>query len=1207
MENQNGSRQPYESQVDILVKALEIITHGPRLLFHARYRQSEHPLTELYEIFEQDQPGNLTDLSYEQISKVAQRSLDRYISTNKADVFRDNIRSTLPPSVFAIFDDRPPSSVEYKATTKQAMRDNVRSILGFLISVHPNESNVPGSDVSIEVNRKLSESIPHLQQACYCDLERNERATQKKFFTSLIQLNRIAQGETTEKLTGHRAKAEPIFSLGAEILFKSFEPDVKTCAIFDARSIRYVHSSSSDASSSDGESSKGSRRSGFFGAYPHSDGFTSLTTPDAGMEGEEEADFTNDKMSPFFEEVDQGEVQNTLRPSDLKSDGEASYTDAGQSYVISSSSMHGAEVGTFVGRRFQHGRRRSSISDSISTSFSDTETDENDRHNGKNEKSSITSLTNFASDCEQSGTDIDDSVKQEDDSCVQGLDDFGFAGEGRVLCSFPRSKQTVALLGHHGGDRKKYSNLDGNFLRRVMAGYFASARQTGFASQVHCEFEERTNIQNQSKQTKFRQAMGAADKDDVILTAACFDRLRQPAFMITLLTRRGSNIFDQFKRQVIELIGITLSNALLHTHAEELSQAQSLFTQKVQHELRTPLHGILGINEAVLYTLRHAQSPRHQRTSSEDDDSILRELVNYTESIANSADDLSALVDDLVDFSIPNTSLNASLEMNHKSQISPKRRDVPMQMLLSVLSSASERRWQIHINKHVDPTRSTPEFMFWFDPLSEYSNSQVDVELEALRRMVTKIVTNALEATVEGIVRVEVHLEHIKYDAIGKIAPSNRTQNISERTRRKRKTHIMKLVVKDTGYGMSHVFLADHVFQAYQKEDANSPGIGLSLALCRTTIERMGGHIVADSEEKKGSVITITIPVALTDKTSAISSQMRRGSAETFSTVTPDLQVVFFGVKYAPSLRALRDALLQNFGMLDVTEDLNLAHLHKVDVVFLFPDGLSENEERILSAIEMVEGKEKNPLTVIMSEGEWKSRLSPLAYLFVKGICSASRHIKEVQRPLNYDNVKRLIDILKQFHPQSSRNSISSDQDEVSASSSTNSAIKNNTIPSLEDMQIPKIGAQAFPSRTRLSDKLHPPFKVLVVEDNPINAKIITTLLRRAGIDFAEAFDGEEGVNIFKRDLPAVVLLDINMPKMNGFDAAIAMRAHPSPYDHHIAAVTALSSETDRVRGFEAGMDTWYTKPMRMAKLIEDVQKLRNRHQIIADFISAPG
>ncbi|ORX40020.1 hypothetical protein BD324DRAFT_615975 [Kockovaella imperatae] len=119
-------------------------------------------------------------------------------------------------------------------------------------------------------------------------------------------------------------------------------------------------------------------------------------------------------------------------------------------------------------------------------------------------------------------------------------------------------------------------------------------------------------------------------------------------------------------------------------------------------------------------------------------------------------------------------------------------------------------------------------------------------------------------------------------------------------------------------------------------------------------------------------------------------------------------------------------------------------------------------------------------------------------------------------------------------------------------------------------------------------DEVAPPVdipKVLVVEDNRINRKILVKLLSsKTPIEVVEAADGQEAVDLFREfDGPAIVLLDINMPKMDGFQASFEMREierKTKRRKSQIIAVTALAGEAEKHKGLvECGMDTWMTKP----------------------------
>ncbi|RSH89901.1 hypothetical protein EHS25_001887 [Saitozyma podzolica] len=121
------------------------------------------------------------------------------------------------------------------------------------------------------------------------------------------------------------------------------------------------------------------------------------------------------------------------------------------------------------------------------------------------------------------------------------------------------------------------------------------------------------------------------------------------------------------------------------------------------------------------------------------------------------------------------------------------------------------------------------------------------------------------------------------------------------------------------------------------------------------------------------------------------------------------------------------------------------------------------------------------------------------------------------------------------------------------------------------------------------------PLRVLVVEDNPVNRKILTTMLKRVACRFAEAGDGNDAVITFNAFHPDLVLLDINMPIKNGFQAAAEMREIEHAQGRRsarIIAVTALSGETHRRKGIEASIDLWLVKPVRIKQLKEEVERM---------------
>jgi two-component system cell cycle response regulator DivK len=106
------------------------------------------------------------------------------------------------------------------------------------------------------------------------------------------------------------------------------------------------------------------------------------------------------------------------------------------------------------------------------------------------------------------------------------------------------------------------------------------------------------------------------------------------------------------------------------------------------------------------------------------------------------------------------------------------------------------------------------------------------------------------------------------------------------------------------------------------------------------------------------------------------------------------------------------------------------------------------------------------------------------------------------------------------------------------------------------------------------------PARVLVVEDNPRNLKLARDVLRHAGFDVLEAACAEDGLTLAREHRPDVVLLDIQLPGMDGIEALGHLRADPATARMTVIALTAFAMKTDRQRFLEAGFDAYVEKPL---------------------------
>ena len=115
--------------------------------------------------------------------------------------------------------------------------------------------------------------------------------------------------------------------------------------------------------------------------------------------------------------------------------------------------------------------------------------------------------------------------------------------------------------------------------------------------------------------------------------------------------------------------------------------------------------------------------------------------------------------------------------------------------------------------------------------------------------------------------------------------------------------------------------------------------------------------------------------------------------------------------------------------------------------------------------------------------------------------------------------------------------------------------------------------------------------KVLVVDDNPRNVKLLAELLKAEKYEVITAESGEAALNFVAAEKPDLVLLDVMMPGMNGYEVCEAIRANPATTVLPVVLVTALDPQ-ERVKGLQAGADDFLTKPVNQAELFARVKSL---------------
>jgi two-component system cell cycle response regulator DivK len=116
--------------------------------------------------------------------------------------------------------------------------------------------------------------------------------------------------------------------------------------------------------------------------------------------------------------------------------------------------------------------------------------------------------------------------------------------------------------------------------------------------------------------------------------------------------------------------------------------------------------------------------------------------------------------------------------------------------------------------------------------------------------------------------------------------------------------------------------------------------------------------------------------------------------------------------------------------------------------------------------------------------------------------------------------------------------------------------------------------------------------KILLVEDNEMNRDMLSRRLKKRGHEVAIAVDGQEGVNMASSEVPEIILLDMSLPVMDGWEAARVLKAGETTKTIPIIALTAHAMAGDRERCLEAGCEDYDTKPVEFKRLLGKIDAL---------------
>jgi two-component system, cell cycle response regulator DivK len=116
--------------------------------------------------------------------------------------------------------------------------------------------------------------------------------------------------------------------------------------------------------------------------------------------------------------------------------------------------------------------------------------------------------------------------------------------------------------------------------------------------------------------------------------------------------------------------------------------------------------------------------------------------------------------------------------------------------------------------------------------------------------------------------------------------------------------------------------------------------------------------------------------------------------------------------------------------------------------------------------------------------------------------------------------------------------------------------------------------------------------KILIVEDNEMNRDMLSKRLQSRGYRVVTALDGEQGHALARSESPDLILMDISLPMMDGWEVTRLLKANEATRHIPIIALTAHALVTDRAKAFESGCDDYDTKPIEFGRLTEKIENV---------------